>query len=590
MAERLLRPLMAEAIEGLTRGEAPIVVAPTGYGKTVAAPVVHEVMTSGGLASGLIHVSPLRALLDQVHGLLKEKLGKAGRQELGYMGPDKASYLLLKPVATTMDSFLSNLYRLPTSEYIKILRGASLGHYYPALAAIDSSVVVLDEAHLALDGEATSGVGMNAFLAALTGLAGKRVPLMITTASLPKPALDAAAERLRRGGVKPVVYRLRCPNAAPRGGGSVADVNEVDDREYFDNVGGLRWSTVLSDWGNALRYAAEEGEKGPVLVVANTVARAFDAYRTLVEKHGLPKDRVVLIHGRMTHDDKKAAMARIKRLSMGEPGVVVATQVVEAGVDVNALMVVSEAAPATSLVQRAGRACRKGKVLDLCLEEGAKFVVVAEDYNKGPYNEDEIDEALKALKAALKHGDGGIDWRNPCPGSPVKSYEQILEEAYHKSIIRETALERLFNDTIINDASPQAVLDLLDSTTGACGVYRSLAPASLYVEGKGLIPVSLESLSRGWAKEVVETIAGKPVVVALKAEHKGAWGVRVVEVKRWPSEAAKTLLEENAKCKKIVSSLYEEASRELKNSMEPVNLALLVKDGIYHEGLGIVGA
>ena len=48
----------------------------------------------------------------------------------------------------------------------------------------------------------------------------------------------------------------------------------------------------------------------------------------------------------------------------GETGIVVATQVVEAGIDLNAAVLITEAAPWPSLVQRAGRCNRTGRVRD----------------------------------------------------------------------------------------------------------------------------------------------------------------------------------------------------------------------------------
>ena len=47
-----------------------------------------------------------------------------------------------------------------------------------------------------------------------------------------------------------------------------------------------------------------------------------------------------------------------------EGRIVVATQVVEAGIDLNAAVLVTEAAPWPSLVQRAGRCNRTGQVAD----------------------------------------------------------------------------------------------------------------------------------------------------------------------------------------------------------------------------------
>ena len=84
----------------------------------------------------------------------------------------------------------------------------------------------------------------------------------------------------------------------------------------------------------------EESEK-------SDLAAAEERARTLVQRFGA--DRVGLIHGRMKGPDKDAVMARF---SAGELGVLVATTVIEVGVDVpNATLIVIEGADRFGLAQ-----------------------------------------------------------------------------------------------------------------------------------------------------------------------------------------------------------------------------------------------
>lgn len=98
---------------------------------------------------------------------------------------------------------------------------------------------------------------------------------------------------------------------------------------------------------------AERG--GLTLVIVNRVGRAQEVYRAL-RARGV--DPLALVHSRFRAIDR----ARNERLLTGS-GVrtVVATQAVEAGVDVSARTLITEVAPWPSLVQRFGRCNRYGK-------------------------------------------------------------------------------------------------------------------------------------------------------------------------------------------------------------------------------------
>ncbi|MBX6721736.1 MAG: CRISPR-associated helicase Cas3', partial [Dactylosporangium sp.] len=96
------------------------------------------------------------------------------------------------------------------------------------------------------------------------------------------------------------------------------------------------------------------------LVVVNTVRSARALYQEL-RKAGPP---CTLLHSRFRGIDRDRLMDQV----LAEPGpdghIVVSTQVVEAGVDISAAVLVTEAAPWPSMVQRAGRCNRTGTVAD----------------------------------------------------------------------------------------------------------------------------------------------------------------------------------------------------------------------------------
>jgi CRISPR-associated endonuclease/helicase Cas3 len=94
------------------------------------------------------------------------------------------------------------------------------------------------------------------------------------------------------------------------------------------------------------------------VVVLNTVARALALHDAL---NAAAKDRVsvVLVHSRFRPADREAALRRA--LEPAFDGIVVSTQVIEAGVDVSSQTLFTELAPWPSLVQRAGRCNRAGE-------------------------------------------------------------------------------------------------------------------------------------------------------------------------------------------------------------------------------------
>ena len=131
------------------------------------------------------------------------------------------------------------------------------------------------------------------------------------------------------------------------------------------------------------------------LVVVNTVARAREVFSAL-RKLGVAEDRLALIHSRFRSADRAAHQAKL--LAEGDR-IVVATQAVEAGVDVSARLLVTELAPWSSLVQRFGRCNRRG---EFAKEAEIVWIDVQPKDEKDklalPYDAAELKAARDALK------------------------------------------------------------------------------------------------------------------------------------------------------------------------------------------------
>lgn len=101
---------------------------------------------------------------------------------------------------------------------------------------------------------------------------------------------------------------------------------------------------------------------GPTLVIVNSVLRAQELtsrLRQMVDAEQLEK--VLLVHSRFRAAEREAINTRLRRLGPRDDVIVVATQAIEAGIDLTAKRLFTELAPWSSLVQRFGRCNRGGE-------------------------------------------------------------------------------------------------------------------------------------------------------------------------------------------------------------------------------------
>lgn len=173
------------------------------------------------------------------------------------------------------------------------------------------------------------------------------------------------------------------------------------------------------------------------IVVVNRVDTAREIAKALLKKTDTP---ITLLHSRFRPVDRQMAMNTVLT-SQTSDHIVVATQVIEAGVSISAQTLLSEAAPRSSLVQRAGRCNRFGT------QEHAKFIVVEPGKNS-PYDMNDVESAWTTC---LKVDGAQV--------SPV-SIEQLLGDAIEHTpitpVLRRQDLLELF------DTSPDLSGNVVD--------------------------------------------------------------------------------------------------------------------------------
>jgi CRISPR-associated endonuclease/helicase Cas3 len=145
------------------------------------------------------------------------------------------------------------------------------------------------------------------------------------------------------------------------------------------------------DYHRALAAAARERHRAGelTLVVLNTVETARQVFKQL------SKDApagCTLLHSRFRAVERDQLMNQVTKHPRDR--IVVSTQVVEAGIDLNAAVLITEAAPWPSLVQRAGRCNRTGRV------EGAELWWIVPQ-KADPYDQGDI-QAAGAMLSSLE--------------------------------------------------------------------------------------------------------------------------------------------------------------------------------------------
>ncbi len=191
------------------------------------------------------------------------------------------------------------------------------------------------------------------------------------------PCLVAAAQR--SGGLWDIRKSLATEATAPQ-----------EDREFAQRVLAEHAGVTAGEFGRI------------TLVVCNTVDRAcrtFDALRAAGRAEWLE-----LVHSRFRPAEREGWRERFlsrAACTADVDRIIVATQVVEAGVDLSAGCLITELAPWPSLVQRFGRCARyggSGKVL--VVDRGREEATAA------PYRPEELDSAWEALQQLTQQGVG----------------------------------------------------------------------------------------------------------------------------------------------------------------------------------------
>ncbi len=469
---------------GSTRGHSPVapiagpglvISAPTGAGKTWATvmPFIYSRTHGRPIADRLLYALPLRSLADSLYRATHDCLCALRLEEqipvrlqTGETGsiPGVGDPLFAEGriIFCTTDQLLSSYLGIPFSvspRMANINAGALVG-----------SLIVFDEYHL-LDPD---GSFRTALLLARHLAGAARVVWM--TATQAKTARD-------------LLCKPQYLNAVP------VDVEpeELPQMPSQRNKQRMwRWSSqALSARAVVDIHLTLSPERRRTLVILNTVKRAQHVYRAIQKllPAGYP---LRLLHSRFLPTDRIEIEAwageSFRRGAAGE-AILVATQVVEAGMDISATGLHTELAPANALVQRAGRCARYKD------ERGVVFVYDTVDDNGRrdyrPYwlgrrhdREQEDSGDSETLRDAI---DGTADELVRRHDSVLAFHEELaLVDAVHT--VLDTQAVRSFNETEWRRKAAKAMCPTLD--------HRNYAQAREMIRDVDSVGVAIADESR----------------------------------------------------------------------------------------------
>ena len=175
------------------------------------------------------------------------------------------------------------------------------------------------------------------------------------------------------------------------------------------------------------------------LAIVNTVERSQEIYKALNNPKRVSLEaETALIHSRFRGEDREKKRDFLSQdVDESGPGmVVVATQAIEAGVDISARTLITELAPWPSMVQRFGRCNREGKD-----EQGGDIFWVdtgERSQDTAPYDPDEVERARQRMKSLEGNSAGPSD---------IEKLGDVMDDADHLTVIRRRDVVGLFDTT-----------------------------------------------------------------------------------------------------------------------------------------------
>ncbi|UOF90619.1 CRISPR-associated helicase Cas3' [Fodinisporobacter ferrooxydans] len=457
--------------ELLLKGRNVVLTAPTGSGKTMTAlfPFLYARRKELSFADRLIYALPLRTLASSLYESTKSVISRFELTSTIQMGNQpNDSFFEGDVIFTTIDQLLSSYIGLPygtSKRSANISPGALIGSY-----------IVIDEFHLLSFREA-----LPTFLDMMDRLS-PYIRFLVMTATAPQTVVQTLERHLK--------------------GQAVALTKE--EQNMLPNC------TRYITWSNVPLSASEIVRKhqgGRTLVVVNRVEKAQQLFFQLDEQLSGAniKPEVKVLHSTMFQDHREEVEKWILKIfskNSTEEGILIATQVVEAGLDISADVLLTDLCPANSLIQRIGRCARfpdeEGNVYVYSVREG-------DEYNFLPYASKNGDQ--QDIKIMLKTEE--LLQHLPPNAKMTPELEETWISEVHEPIDQKRITETI-RDLFIR--SKEITNALITGNADTSGLVRSIDNVSIILHPD---PKELDlrkkpqvvSISRGRLRYFLHTLA-----------------------------------------------------------------------------------
>jgi CRISPR-associated endonuclease/helicase Cas3 len=376
----------------LLEGRNIVLRAPTGAGKTWAVLVPFLFDQWPSRPGRLIYALPLRTLANGIYAEARRCASEFGKPLEARIEKGReivSPFVTLQTGEQPDDPFFDRGAVIVTT-YDQLLSGLLCGPYSLSsrlhnvnAAAVMGNLVVFDEFHLMPPDKA--------FLTAVAALRvfGGACQSVWMTATATAPLEETLRTALD------TVFVPENDAAIDRMMSSLPSVNSV--------TRSVKWEGSLL---TADAVLAKHEHRSIALV--NTVGRAQDLFEEMTERlSGQPDVTLILLHSRFFKSDRQRKEELLKTTfgkQADSSAILIATQVIEAGIDISCEHLHTELSPMNALVQRAGRCARFPG------EQGTVHVYdVPSDRGWLPYGTlDKADLAVETTRDLLKGAQGAL--------------------------------------------------------------------------------------------------------------------------------------------------------------------------------------
>lgn len=345
-------PHQVETFTILEKGKSVILRAPTGSGKSEAVFIPFLELRGKSLPKRMLYSLPMRCLANTLADRFKRIFPDL---DVKVQHGKRMESLLFESacIVATLDQIISSYACAPLSLPVRF------GNI-PA-GAVASSFMVFDEIHTF-----APHLGLQCCLLIAERMSKLGIPFAIMSATLPTNFMFTIANRLRAEIIEADEGKI--PTRLKRKVTLHSKINEELTADHILNF--------------------YEMSQGKMIVVFNTVERAIENFQAL---KGKTKAVPILLHSRFFDKDREQKERMVEKLFGQESGgraILIATQVIEVGLDISCDLMLSELSPVDSLIQRAGRCARWG---------GEGKIVVFGIPHHAPYDKSIIDLTYQSM-------------------------------------------------------------------------------------------------------------------------------------------------------------------------------------------------